>query len=326
MTAAIVSFAPNGLSVATVEQARMLLAQARNVDVVKDIRDKAEALRQYAKQAGDSLDAQNYAAEIKLRAERRAGELLGEMERGKAGRPAENSRHDVGNFSDYQQALQGAGVEERTAQRWQSIAAVPEPTFEAHLQEVKASNEELTTSGVLRLAHEIKAGAIKPHVALNSGNNEWYTPSEYIASAHYVMGGIDLDPASSPTANAVVAAKLFYTADDDGLSKSWRGRVWMNPPYSSDLISLFCAKLVEHVRQQEVTEAIVLVNNATETEWFGQLVTAARAVVFPRGRVRFWKPDGETGAPLQGQAILYFGGNAAKFVNVFGGYGWGAVL
>lgn len=59
-----------------------LIETASRVDEAKDIRDKAEALRVYARQAGESLQNQNKVAAIKLRAERRIGELLGELERG----------------------------------------------------------------------------------------------------------------------------------------------------------------------------------------------------------------------------------------------------
>ena len=164
----------------------------------------------------------------------------------------------------------------------------------------------------------------RPHVANNSGNNEWYTPSEYIEAARKAMGSIDTDPASNDIANKVVKAEKYYTIETDGLSHDWHGNVWMNPPYSSDLITKFIEKLKEQRGNYE--QAIILVNNATETQWFYEIVKIASAVCFPKSRVKFYMPDGKTGAPLQGQAVLYVGDNTEKFISAFGGIGWTAKI
>jgi hypothetical protein len=187
-----------------------------------------------------------------------------------------------------------------------------------------APNGHVTAAHVASIVY---ARGVRPHVVNNSGNNEWYTPREYIDAARAVMGGIDLDPASSVEANAVVGAASYYTAEHDGLAQAWRGRVWMNPPYAGELVGQFTSRLGTYYATGDVTEAICLVNNATETAWFGTLITHAAAVVFPTRRVRFWLPGGELGGgPLQGQAVVYLGLNVAGFQAEFGRFGWAAIV
>jgi ParB family chromosome partitioning protein len=155
-------------------------------------------------------------------------------------------------------------------------------------------------------------------VVHNSGNNEWYTTDGYMALVREVMGRIDLDPASCEAANDVVQATRYYTAEDDGLQHPWAGRVWMNPPYGSQLIARFASKLVEHWSDGNICEAIVLVNNATETRWYHTLADYATAACFPLGRVRFWQ-RGLTPlmSPLQGQVFFYYGERPERFAEVF---------
>ena len=164
----------------------------------------------------------------------------------------------------------------------------------------------------------------RPHVSYNSGNSEWYTPAEYIELAHEVMGNIDLDPASSEIANKIVQAKKYYTAENDGLSQEWSGNIWLNPPYASELINKFVDKFISELAK--INQAIILVNNATETEWFNKLVRHSSALCFPSGRVKFNRPDGTIGAPLQGQALIYFGEQAKKFIEIFKVKGWCVLL
>jgi ParB family chromosome partitioning protein len=170
--------------------------------------------------------------------------------------------------------------------------------------------------------YRLLGGSNTAHVSHNAGENEWYTPPEYIEAAKEVMGGIDCDPASSKAANRVVGAKVYFTKEDDGLQQKWSGnRVWLNPPYAQPLVAQFADTFVAKHRGGEFREGCVLVNNATETDWFQKLLVVAAAICFPAGRVRFLDVAGKPGAPLQGQAIIYVGRSVEKFIAVFKKFG-----
>ena len=248
--------------------------------------------------------------EAVLDAEVRIGELMRDVPKAKNqyALPTDGqSKTDV---------FENMGFTHSQVQRFETLAAHPEIVAQAKA-EARENDTIVTRADVLEIVR-------KPHVAFNSGNNEWYTPSEYIEAARAVMGEINLDPASSEIANKTVKADHIYTVEDNGLEKPWFGNVWLNPPYASDLIGKFAEKVVNELGN--IKQAIVLVNNATETEWFYGMVTNATAVCFPKSRVKFYTPDGKTGAPLQGQAIIYFGEFVNRFINVFDEKGWCARL
>lgn len=208
---------------------------------------------------------------------------------------------------------QGLGTSLKQISRWRAKVNEPEK-FEATF----ASEYE-------HARHRLEFTPREGRVSKNTGEHEWYTPAEFLDAAREVLGTIDLDPASSETANTVIGATKYFTAEDNGLDQPWAGRVWMNPPYSYPLVEEFCKRLAEHVESGAVTESIVLVNNATETQWFQRLASVATALCFPASRIRFWSPLKETAAPLQGQAFLYSGPDPGRFCDVFENFGF-AVL
>jgi ParB family chromosome partitioning protein len=294
-------------TLARISQAKLALVSAKNLDDVLRIRDQAEALRIYIKAASDSLEAANSAAEIKLRAERRAGEMLAGMEKplNQHGKVAPNTMLGA--------TLESFGVSYMQSSRWQKEAKVNEDTFEEYIRECNDEQREVTQAGLLKLADPC-------HVSHNSVENEWYTPSKYIEAARTVMGSIDLDPASCELAQETVQASQYFTIDENGLTKEWRGNVWLNPPYSKESVGLFAAKLVEETAN--LSQAIVLVNNATDTQWFHEIASVATAICFVRGRIKFNDKNGKpANTPVQGQVCIYVGGNAEKFCLVFSSFG-----
>ena len=127
------------------EKAKQAISICKSIDEVKKIRDQAEALKHYAKQAKEGLELQNNIAEIKLRCERRIGEISKELSRAQGSR-TDTSVHDEPKYK----SLKNLGI--NNYQRYETIANLAEKEFEQEIKTIKELNKELTTAGILRFA------------------------------------------------------------------------------------------------------------------------------------------------------------------------------
>lgn len=129
--------------------------------------------------------------------------------------------------------------------------------------------------------------------------DEWYTPIEIVNA----LGTFDLDPCS-PAHRLWDTAERHITPEEDGLKIPWGGvRVWLNPPYSRPLIERFVEKMVEN------NNGIALLFNRCDSKMFQDLIFPnATAIMFLRGRIKFYRPDGSQGdSPGCGSVLIAFG-------------------
>ncbi len=126
------------------------IAECERVDEVKDIRDKAIAIEAYAKQAMNT-EAERQACNIRLRAERKVGQMLKEVNPGQGG--DRKSKDHAEPLKEYQQAKESAGISDTQAKRWQKLASVNNDEFESALSD---PDEKPSTSGIIKKANGTK--------------------------------------------------------------------------------------------------------------------------------------------------------------------------
>jgi ParB family chromosome partitioning protein len=215
-------------------------------------------------------------------------------------------------------AAQAAGAPSRYSVEQATLVMRASPDLASRVE-----RGEIKLAQAVRVAKapEEQRAAIAAQLATNTRSEEegdsWGTPREWIGLARTIMGGIDLDPATNAGAQKIVQAKTYYTREDNGLEREWHGRVWMNPPYSQPLVTQFIQKLFAEGAAGRVTEALVLVNNATDTTFGQTLLINADAVLFPKGRISFCTPGTEIAlqGTRQGQMLVYLGPNVDRFVS-----------
>jgi phage N-6-adenine-methyltransferase len=156
-------------------------------------------------------------------------------------------------------------------------------------------------------------------------SDNWQTPEQYLEAARATMGSIDFDPFSDEEANQRVGAREFYTQEVDAFITPWpmerNDTVWMNPPYGRGAVQKSVDAFLAHLDQ--IKQAIVLVNNATDTAWAHALNAHCTAKVETRGRIQFETPSDKTkSSNTRGQIFYYFGDNTRRFAEHFKKFGF----
>lgn len=270
-----------------------MLSEVTTLNGRKDMLDKAAAMQEYAKRLKAGIEIEKPIAIGVLKIKAGLGEL---MPREKGGR-GKTSTTD------------GAGLDPKTVTAYRKLADNRDKLDDYcdATDDVPSQTDFIRWCGGGALANKF------------TGETEWYTPKEWIERARKAMGRIDCDPASSSFAQKVVKAKTYYTVDDNGLECEWYGNVWLNPPYKHPEVSHFVNELCDEFEAKRVKQAILLVNNVTDTKWFHRCMKLGYAA-FTIGRIAFYNADGESSAPTNGQVFFYFGARKQQFCDAFSGY------
>lgn len=154
------------------------------------------------------------------------------------------------------------------------------------------------------------------HINGDSGSDEYFTPLEIVNAARSVMGGIDLDPATSPLANERVKASRIFTLNEDGLNQPWRGCVWLNHPFGKKTNKPWVAKLLAEYEAGRVREAVCICFASTSEQWFRPLLAFPQC--FIHQRTNYFLPDGTLKKGVtKGSVVTYFGPNIQNFAREF---------
>lgn len=132
------------------------------------------------------------------------------------------------------------------------------------------------------------------HIDRGNHNAIWLTPPEFIS----ILGPFDLDPCAAPSPRPWPTSRRHIELPENGLQCEWFGRVWLNPPFESEIRPLFMEKMAEH------QNGIMLIPAAVETAAFEKFVwKRASSILFLNKRPNFHFPDGRkstknSGAPM----------------------------
>lgn len=142
------------------------------------------------------------------------------------------------------------------------------------------------------------------HAGNSTGNNLWETPQWLATALSEAVGGFDLDPCSATAdrRKARIKARVLLTEQDDGLTVPWRGKVFVNPPYSRS-VGHWVRKCREAGEKGCLVVALIPARPDT-AYWHDEVVGLADVFMF-RGRLKF--SDAQKAAPFPSAAVVWGG-------------------
>jgi phage N-6-adenine-methyltransferase len=120
------------------------------------------------------------------------------------------------------------------------------------------------------------------NVVTSRASDEWPTPEWLVGQYAAEFGPFDTDPAATALS---AQAPIFYTLEDDGLTQPWKGRVWMNPPYSQ--VGVWMAKARAEVDAGNAELVVCLVPARVDARWYRAAAEVASVVRVLPQRVKF---------------------------------------
>jgi len=135
-------------------------------------------------------------------------------------------------------------------------------------------------------------------ILFSTGNVEWSTPVDLFDDLNRIFH-FDLDACASPT-NA--KCPRYFTKEQDALRQSWRGTVWMNPPYGRQ-ISHFMKKAYEE--SLDGATVVCLVPSRTCTRWWHGYAKHGNITLL-RNRLKFG--GSQDSAPFPSAIVIFYGG------------------
>lgn len=235
---------------------------------------KVRAVQEAQRLARVGADYEKRWGVVRLKAERKYGELLGPAE------PGGNSNRVTGSHTE--------PAERKAASRARQVAQVPDEVFDGYIEKA----EEPTRAELLR-ATKNGQGNLAP--LLSSKTDQWATPQDLFDDLNSEFC-FDLDVCASEL-NA--KCERYFTQADDGLAQNWTGTCWMNPPYG-EVIGDWVAKA--KASAEAGATVVCLVPARVDTAWWWNNCRYGE-IRFLKGRLKFGGAD--TSAPFPSAVVIF---------------------